>query len=307
MSQDRAAALRAAHGAAAPLITPLAHDAFSARLIAAAGFPTFNIGGSSLLAARYALPDLGLAALGEMTASIRDITEAVDLPCMADADDGYGDSKSVARTVRSYEQIGLAGLLLEDQARDVKQPGAAAAHAVIPAEIMVERLRVALGTRRTGLVVIARTDAVGLEGVDGALARAEQYLRAGADGIFVAGLATEAQYRQVGAALRGNWNAAAQFEGGTTPWFTPCEMHAMGFTQISYPMLLIQRIAGVIEQTLDSLRGFTAGTVTDLAHGDLRSAEGFRHAVAMEEWLAIGTGREQHVTVPVPPSGPALR
>lgn len=305
MSADRAAALRTAHAAAAPLVTPLAHDAFSARLIAAAGFPAFNIGGSSLLAARYALPDLGLAALGEMVASIRDITDAVDLPCMADADDGYGDSKSVARTVRSYERTGLAGLLLEDQARDVKQPGAAAARAVIPAETMVERLRVALGTRHTGLVVIARTDAVGLEGVDGALARAEQYLRAGADGVFVAGLATEAQYRQVGAALRGSWNAAAQFEGGATPWFMPREMHAMGFSQISYPMLLIQRVAGVIEQTLGSLRGLAAGTVTDLAHRNLRSAEGFRQAVAMEEWLAIGTERGQDAAVSMSRSGPA--
>jgi 2-methylisocitrate lyase-like PEP mutase family enzyme len=298
MSADRPAALRSAHSVAAPLITPLAHDAFSARLIAAAGFPAFNIGGSSLLAARYALPDLGLAALGEMTASIRDITEAVDLPCMADADDGYGDIKSVVRTVRSYERIGLAGLLLEDQVRDVKQPGAAAARSVIPAEAMVERLRAALGCRRNGIVVIARTDAVGLEGVDGALARAEQYLRAGADGIFVAGLGTEEQYRAVGGALRGTWNAAAQFEGGATPWFTPRDLHSMGFTQISYPTLLIQRVAGVIEQTLESLHRFAFGAAPNLAHPALRSAEGFGRAVAMDEWLAIGTKREQDTIAP---------
>jgi 2-methylisocitrate lyase-like PEP mutase family enzyme len=288
---DKGAELRAVHASAAPMITPLAHDAFSARLIAAAGFPSFNIGGSTLLASRFGLPDLGLAALGEMVAAIRDITEAVDLPCMADADDGYGDIKSVVRTVRSYEQIGLGGLLLEDQARVQKQPGAAAARAVIPVEDMIERLQAALAARATGLVVIARTDAVGIEGLDGALRRAEKYLAAGADGIFVAGLSAPEQYEHVGSALRGSWNAAAMFEGGATPFLQPQELHRMGFTQISYPMLLMQRIAGIIEASLAGLRAFAAGTASEVAHADLLSPAAFRRAVSMEEWLRIDRDR----------------
>lgn len=114
--------LRAAHRSASPLISLLAHDALSARLIAAAGFPSLNIGGSTLLAARYALPDLGLAALGEMATAIRDVVEAVGIPCMADADDGYGDVKSVVQTVLTYERIGVGGLLLEDQGAAANSP-----------------------------------------------------------------------------------------------------------------------------------------------------------------------------------------
>ena len=287
MAADKSGALRAAHRSAAPLITPLAHDAFSARLIAAAGFSAFNIGGSSLLAARYGLPDLGIAALGEMTCAIRDVVGAVDLPCLADADDGYGDIKSVVRTIQSYEQIGVAGLLLEDQAREVKQPGDSAARTVIPADEMVQRLRAALAARRTGLVVIARTDAVGLEGVDGALRRAEQYLRAGADGIFVAGLTQLAQYERIGAAFRGSWNLAAQFEGRSSPWLAPQALHALGFSQIAYPMLLIQRIAGVVEQTLASLRQYASGEREAPAHAQLLSASGFRTAVELDRWTAV--------------------
>src|SRR3954454_4858920 len=110
------------HAAAKPLITPLAHDALSARLIARAGFKAFNIGGSTLFGTRYALPDLALGALGEMVAAVKDILDAVPLPCMADADDGYGDAKSVTRTIEMYQSIGVPGALLEDQARDGKQP-----------------------------------------------------------------------------------------------------------------------------------------------------------------------------------------
>jgi len=106
-----------------PLVTRVAHDALTARLIARAGFKAIAIGGSSMLAARYGLPDLGLAALGEMVDGAREIVAATDLPCIIDADDGYGDVKSITRTVQSYEIAGAAGVLLEDQTRDGKQPG----------------------------------------------------------------------------------------------------------------------------------------------------------------------------------------
>src|ERR1044071_3183431 len=103
------------HRAGRPFVSPLAHDALSARLIAQAGFKTFNIGGNAMLAARYALPDLGLAALGEMTDGIRDIVGATALPALVDGDDGYGDVKSVVRMIEAYEAIGCAGTLIEDQ------------------------------------------------------------------------------------------------------------------------------------------------------------------------------------------------
>jgi 2-methylisocitrate lyase-like PEP mutase family enzyme len=282
--------LRAAHRSASPLISPLAHDALSARLIAAAGFPSFNIGGSTLLAARYALPDLGLAALGEMATAIRDVVEAVGIPCMADADDGYGDVKSVVQTMLTYERIGVGGLLLEDQGRSGKQPGAAAARSVIPIEDMVAKLRTALAARQTDTVIIARSDAFGVEGVDGALRRAERYLATGADGVFVAGLNTPEMFERVGRALKGSWNIAAMFEGGITPFIPPRDLHAMGFTQIAYPMALMQRITGLLEQTLASLRLYATGETDGIAHAGLLSPKGFQAAVATAAWNAIEVG-----------------
>lgn len=282
--------LRAVHAAAGPLISPLAHDALSARMIARAGFQSFNIGGSTLLAARYGLPDLGIAALGDMVAAIRDVVEAVPIPCMADADDGYGDLKSVARTVQSYERMGVAGLLLEDQGRDGKQPGASTARAVVPLADMERKLRTALAAREDGIVVIGRTDAIGLEGIDGALRRAERFLEIGADGVFVAGLRSEEEFRRVGAAFKGRWNAGVMFEGGATPWFSPRDLHAMGFSQISYPMSLMLRVVDALEQALDGLRALADGTVTRIATGNALAAESFRAAVEIDRWTALETG-----------------
>src|SRR5690606_4449003 len=128
MSPGRA--LRDAHASGQPLVTLLAHDALSARLLEAAGFPAFNVGGSSLLASRYGLPDLGLAALGEMADARREMVRAVRIPCLVDGDDGYGDVANTRRTIEVLESLGVGGVLLEDQDRLAKQPGANAAKRV---------------------------------------------------------------------------------------------------------------------------------------------------------------------------------
>src|SRR5690348_11914238 len=141
--------LRELHRTERPLISPLAHDALSARLIAQAGFKSFNVGGSALLAARHALPDLGLAGFGEMLAGIRDIVDASPLPCLVDADDGYGDVKGVTHTVRGFEAAGVSGVLLEDQSREGKQPGAASARNVVPIEVMTQKLKAAMAARES--------------------------------------------------------------------------------------------------------------------------------------------------------------
>src|SRR5215813_3241034 len=226
------ALLRELHREQRPLVSPLAHDALSARLIEHAGFKTFNIGGSALLAARYALPDLGLAGFAEMLAGIRDIVEACKLPCLVDADDGYGDVKSVVRTIQGYESAGVCGVLLEDQSREGKQPGAASAHNVVPLEVMEQKLKAAMAARQNSdFVIIGRTDACGAEGLDAALKRAERFLRLGVDGIFVAGLKTPQDYARVGEAFKGTWNCAVIFEATATPWFAPAELYNMGFSQ----------------------------------------------------------------------------
>lgn len=244
-----------------PLVTPLAHDALSARLIEQAGFHAFAIGGSALLAARHAYPDIGLIGLTDMVEGIRDIAAASSLPFMADADDGYGDVKSVARLVKAYEAIGVGGFLVEDQDRDHKQQRAEKAAAVVDESVIEAKLRAAMAARdNPETFIVGRTDSYGPLGLDIAMRRAERFLKLGADGIFIAGLRTEDDYRRVGAAFRGAYCSAAMFEGGDTPWFTPAELHEMGFLQVSYPASLIFRVTAAMQDGLAALRRHADGT-----------------------------------------------
>jgi 2-methylisocitrate lyase-like PEP mutase family enzyme len=221
-----------------------------------------------------------------MVAGLRDIVEATDLPCMVDADDGYGDVKGVTRTIRSYEAIGIAGCLLEDQSREGKLPGATPARAIIPLDEMERKLRAALAARRDkDFVIIGRTDALGLEGIDGAIRRAEHFLKIGADGVFVAGLKTVEQYERVGKAFKGAWNCAAIFEGGKTPWLTPTELHTMGFSQIAYPNMLMGRVAKALDTGLNRLRRLAAGESGAFAGGASELAlDALSEAVQQDRW-----------------------
>ncbi|QJP16097.1 isocitrate lyase/PEP mutase family protein [Starkeya sp. ORNL1] len=272
-----------------PLVTPLAHDALSARLIEQAGFHAFAIGGSAMLAARHAYPDIGLIGLTDMTQGISDIAAATSIPFLADADDGYGDVKSVARLVAAYEAIGVGGFLIEDQDRDSKQQRADKAAAVVDEAVIEAKLRTAIAARgNPETFIIGRTDAYGPLGLDTAMRRAERFLKLGADGIFIAGLRTEEDYRRVGAAFRGSYCSAAMFEGGDTPWLSPAELGAMGFMQVSYPASLIFRVVAALRDGLEALREHADGTaaLTPMADGAAVRAT-LDKAVDLARWRAI--------------------
>ncbi|MGQ0665176.1 MAG: isocitrate lyase/PEP mutase family protein [Pseudomonadota bacterium] len=237
-----------------PLVLPCAHDGLSARLIERAGFPAYSIGGFPLIGARHALPDIGLAGFGEMSAGIRDIMAACSLPVLIDADDGYGDVKNAARTMRAYEAMGAAAVFIEDQ-RAPKRCGHMAGKDVVPAEIMAAKIRAAAAARRRReTFLIARTDARAVHGLDEALRRAERYLEAGADGIFVEAPATLDELARVGAAFKGTPQIANMLEGGMTPLIAPAELFAMGFAMVAYPTSLIFRVARTIERALADMR-----------------------------------------------------
>lgn len=254
------ATIREALAAERPLVTALAHDALSARLIARAGFRAFTVGGSALLAARHAFPDIGLIGVTDMTAGLRDIAAACDLPFFADADDGYGDVKSVARTIIEYEAIGVGGLLIEDQHRDRKQQRADKAAAVVDESVIGQKLRAAMAARQNpDTFIIGRTDAYGALGLDAALRRAEGFLKLGVDGVFIAGLRTPEDYERVGRALNGAVLLAAMFEGAGTPWLTPAELGRMGYRQVSYPVSLMFRVVAALQAALTSLRAHATG------------------------------------------------
>ena len=283
--------IRSVLDAERPLVTPLASDALAARLIERAGFRAFAIGGSAMLAVRYALPDVGLAGLGEMADGIRDIAAATSLPFFADGDDGYGDAKSVARTVQIYERLGVGAILLEDQQRERKQPRADGAKGVVPEAEMMQKLRAAMDARSSpDTFVVARTDAYGALGLDAAIRRAERFLALGVDGIFVAGLRTEDEYATVGRELNGAILSAAVFEGVGTPWLAPQALAAMGYRHVSFPTSLLFRAVGTMQQTLASLRRHADGREAMSPGGEAaQQRKVLDDALDVERWRRIET------------------
>ena len=261
-----------------PLLLPCAHDALSARLIARAGFKAYSIGGFPLVGARHALPDVGLVGLGEMAAGMRDVMAASPLPVLVDGDDGYGDAKNVARTVRTYEAMGAAAIFIEDQVAP-KRCGHMAGKDVVPAAVMEEKLRAAAAARERGIFLIARTDARAIHGLDEALRRGERYLKAGADGIFIEAPESLDEMRAVGRAFQGVPQLANMLEGGRTPLIEPRELKAMGFAMIAYPTTLIFRVARTIEKALADL---AAGRLSLDGEGVDFSA--FKAIVGFDEW-----------------------
>jgi 2-methylisocitrate lyase-like PEP mutase family enzyme len=274
-----------------PLITPLAHDALSARLIEEAGFKAFTIGGSALLAARHAYPDIGLIGLTDMAQGIKDIADASALPFLTDADDGYGDVKSTVRTVLAYEAIGVGGMLIEDQERDRKQQRADKAAAVADEAVIEAKLRAALATRNNPeTFIIGRTDAYGVYGLDAAMRRAERFLSLGVDGIFIAGLRTEADYERVGKTFKGSFMSAAMFEGGNTPWLAPSVLGEMGFSQVSFPVSLLLRSVAAMRAGLEDLRKHGRGeTRLQPFEGIGQAREILDAAVNLTKWQSIET------------------
>jgi 2-methylisocitrate lyase-like PEP mutase family enzyme len=270
-----------------PFVTPTAHDAFTARMIERAGFKGIAIGGSTMLAARYALPDLGLAALGEMIDGARDILGATSLPIIMDGDDGYGDVKSVVRMVRAYEELGVGAVVLEDQVREVKRSGNNNAKSVAAVDLIRQKLRAALSAREDrDLMVIARCDAYGIEGVDGAMRRCDQYLSAGADGVFIPGIRDAEELRRVGASYRGTYQIVDMVEG-KPPWLTPRELSALGFSQIVYPAHLMLRSMLAMESALSGLRDFANGNAQFSPLPDVNGTrEKFREIVGEAAWTS---------------------
>jgi 2-methylisocitrate lyase-like PEP mutase family enzyme len=214
-----------------PFVLPGAYDALSAKLIEQAGFDGFVIGGFPLVGARYGLPDIGLVGLGEMAEGMRDIVSAVDIPALIDGDHGYGDVKNVVRTMQTYESMGAGAILLEDQVAP-KRCGHTEGKQVVEPRIMEEKLRAAADSRQNkDFFLIARTDSRAVHGLDDALRRAERYLKAGADGIFIEAPQNLEELERVANAFDVP-QMCNMLIGGKTPILSNRELHQMGFKMI---------------------------------------------------------------------------
>jgi carboxyvinyl-carboxyphosphonate phosphorylmutase len=264
-----------------PLVAPGAYDALSARLIEQAGFDAVYMTGFGTTASLIGRPDVGLLTGAEMVDNARRIVTAVDVPVIADADTGYGNAINVLRTVQLYEQAGVAGIQLEDQVAP-KKCGHMSGKAVISTEEMVGKLHAAVAARQDpDFVVIARTDAVAVSGVDDAVARARAYAEAGADVLFVEAPTSEDDITRLAGELRDlaplvfNWA-----EGGRTPPLSLERITELGFSLVIYPIGTLLAATAGIRALLATLRA--DGTPT-AAMGSLPTFDAFTDLIGLPE------------------------
>ena len=227
-----------------PLVLPGVFDAISARLAASAGFPALYMSGFGVGACRAALPDDGLLTMTETTDQASAIIDATNLPVLADADTGYGHLGSVARAVRRYEQVGVAGIHIEDLAYPKR-----GAQVVSRAE-MVDRVEAALAARRaSSFMIVGRTDSLDELGIEDAVDRARLLAQAGADAVFVHSLTQKGQFKRVRDAVDVPL-VASVVEGLTEPT-SAAEMEELGYEIVLFPISVLR---GTIPRTLELYR-----------------------------------------------------
>ena len=236
---------RSALKAEQPLILFGAYDALSARLIERAGCAACFVSGFSIVGSRFGVPDLGLRAFGDISAAVRDILQATSLPALIDIDDGYGDVKNAVHTVQSYERMGASALMIEDQTWP-KRCGHMAGKSVVPQVDMEAKVRAVVGERiDPNTFILARTDSRAVLGLDEALRRAEAYLRAGADGLFIEAPESVEEMATIGKHFDVPL-LANPLEGGRSPILTPQEYGELGFGIIGYGITLVLRAAAAM-------------------------------------------------------------
>jgi 2-methylisocitrate lyase-like PEP mutase family enzyme len=263
------------------LTVPGVHDALSARIAERLGFESYFIGGFPVVGARYAAPDLGLKGFGEISAAVRDIIAASSLPVFVDGDDGYGDVKNIVHTVHEYERLGVSALLFEDQAWP-KRCGHMAGKTVVPTGLMEAKIRAATAERlHQETWILARTDARATHDLDEALRRAERYLRAGADGLFVEAPQSMAEIERIGRAFDVP-QIANPLMGGKTPVLAPQELGALGFSAAVYGLDTLMHAAKAVEAVL---RDMKSGRFALRDQG--MRFDDYRNLVDTDRWDAI--------------------
>ncbi|MEU9710969.1 methylisocitrate lyase [Streptomyces sp. NPDC047967] len=230
---------------------PGAINPYSARLIQETGFDAAYLSGA-VLAADLGLPDIGLTTSTEIAARSQQVTRVTDLPVLVDADTGFGEPMNAARTLQLMEDAGLAGLHLEDQINP-KRCGHLDGKAVVPAEDMVRRLRAAVDARRDpDFLLMARTDARSVEGLDAAIGRAKAYVDAGADAIFPEALADEAEFEAFRKALDVPL-LANMTEFGKSRLLDAAALEDLGYNIALYPVTFFRLAMGAVEDGLRTL------------------------------------------------------
>ncbi len=244
--------LRALLAAPEILVAPGCYDALTALLIEEAGFGAAYLSGASIAYARLGRPDIGLVGMDEVAATLAAIRERIAIPLIVDADTGFGNALNIMRTVKLFERFGASAIQIEDQSTP-KRCGHLGEKRLISSDEMEGKIKAALDARTAeATLIIARTDAVAVEGLEPALIRAARYREAGADVLFVEAPQSVEDMRAMIEALGPDTPLMANMvEGGKTPTLSADELQEIGFSLVIFP-------GGTVRSVAKNLRGYFA-------------------------------------------------
>ncbi|MBI4536813.1 MAG: oxaloacetate decarboxylase [candidate division NC10 bacterium] len=252
------------------IVAPGCYDALTAKLIQHVGFKAAYMSGGSASAAYLGMPDVGLITMTEMTTVAHHIALAVDIPVFGDMDTGFGSPVYVRRAMREFEATGLAGVHIEDQITE-KHCGHMAGKVLVSADEMVQKIRAAVDVRHDpDFVLIARTDAIAVEGVPGAIQRARRYAEAGADVLYMEAPRSVEEIRAVASGVPAPV-LIGQPENGVTPVLPPQQLEEWGVKIVTYPRSIrLMAIKGALD-VLKEIReeGVTTGLADRMVHDEV--------------------------------------
>src|ERR1044071_8779291 len=267
------------------VVAPGVYDAFTALVATQAGFETVYVSGAAIAYTRLGRPDIGLVSMSEVADKIALIRDRVGANLVVDADTGYGNALNVARTMRSFERAGASAIQLEDQDFP-KRCGHLDGKGLIPADEMVGKIKAALDTRASrDTLVIARTDAVAVEGFERAIERATLYEEAGADMLFVEAPKTREELARGTKALPGIPLMANMVEGGKTPPLPAAELEQIGFALVIFPGGIVRALAHHAAGYYASL---AANGTTEPFRNQMLDFDGLNRVIGTPELLALG-------------------
>ncbi len=268
------------------LVAPGVYDGLSARIATQSGAEAIYLSGASLAYTRFGSPDLGLVGMSEVADTIAAIRDRVATPLIVDADTGFGNALNVQRTVRRFERAGANAIQLEDQTLP-KRCGHLDGKTLVPAGEMTGKIRAALDARADdATLVIARTDAIAVEGFEAALARAHAYAEAGADVLFVEAMRDQDQMRRAVAELGPRCPLMVNMvEGGKTPAADAAELQALGFSLVIFPGGAVRAVARTLQDYYASLAAH--GSNAPFA-GRMFDFAGLNGLLGTPEILALG-------------------
>jgi 2-methylisocitrate lyase-like PEP mutase family enzyme len=273
--------------AAPPIVVaPGCYDALSALMIERAGFAAAYFSGASLAYTRFGRPDIGLIGMDEVVDAVGAIRERVALPLIVDCDTGFGNALNVMRTVKAMARAGASAIQLEDQTSP-KRCGHLADKTLVEPGEMSGKIKAALDARpREDVLIIARTDAIAVEGFAAALDRAEAYAEAGADLLFVEAPQDDAQLAAIARRFRGRVPVMANMvEGGKTPLKDARELQALGFALVIFPGGTVRALAHALAEYFASLKQH--GTTAPFRNRML-DFKGVNELVGTADMLALG-------------------